>query len=871
MRTLKRPQSPEAIIYEPSGHKRPSSNECQLLVPGSQYFVDMDNVTITNRVSRPISALSSYRKNVSAVEKQQQSEIKLNDTRTTPRYIRKDKEELYQEILINQQQRNGLIDENTKLKTQIAQQQREISKLTELVQNVELFMHKKTSNVNVYNMKSQNKELQKKISELENELKQVKYNQKASKTEEMRIELKETHQENIRLRTQLDYQIRQLAMLEFNDMNQIEEKLYIQGQMLNSLKSENDQLSGLMKIQEDEANYYRELLGEALKKVRAYELSIDDLHKSLKGKNQFMDKLAQKIELLKGSNFSLSEKVIRVEDLNQEIKELKIKQQELLKALQDQNQNNEYLTGLVHELKQKNAEKTIFEQREKKMFEDQIAKMSVQYDLLDDKYKNLLTIQQQAKFNKETIASSVYKIQQTTIPQNLGMVKQDNFLQQVYVPKKLRTVRIQDVRDTGIELNYRFRLKKISLSDVIEQYLFDDDNKKRGQVQLKQLSQRFQQEPFLLVDQDKALLFARYLVEDNSRDFVDFNIDQVDTLVRVQSVFTKIVGNYRIFLIDEERKLKEEIQPIITKYKSSLKQHFDSLLGVNGELSKQQILDTFTFMDIDLKQDQMEYFFLRLFAISNNIDRFPYGKIFEIFQQPNISQTKVFHRRQLEKDRRRNKLKGRAYLDRLNIIDLFYNNIYEQNVLFRVWQLVYIIKDSYVKDPWVCVWNAVSFCELCALNLYTDLVLNIKKFKHISQEEKEKFKRGGNQSFIKYCGKDDNKFHSIEAHNYRLQLSLGLQYESETDDQSQDSIDLKVSTYEKSLIQQFIKNQGLQTDIQWIKLQYQILNTDIRDKVNNRYYYGLMLKMAKEITNNVKIIKKDISQQGVIDSFKSLI
>ena len=45
------------------------------------------------------------------------------------------------------------------------------------------------------------------------------------------------------------------------------------------------------------------------------------------------------------------------------------------------------------------------------MFEDQIAKMSVQYDLLDDKYKNLLTIQQQAKFNKETIASSVYKIQ----------------------------------------------------------------------------------------------------------------------------------------------------------------------------------------------------------------------------------------------------------------------------------------------------------------------------------------------------------------------------------------------------------------------------------------------------------------------------
>jgi hypothetical protein len=37
---------------------------------------------------------------------------------------------------------------------------------------------------------------------------------------------------------------------------------------------------------------------------------------------------------------------------------------------------------------------------------------------------------------------------------------------------------MNDVLCIGEELSYRFRLKKIILSDVIEQYLFDDDNKK---------------------------------------------------------------------------------------------------------------------------------------------------------------------------------------------------------------------------------------------------------------------------------------------------------------------------------------------------------------------------------------------------------
>jgi hypothetical protein len=100
----------------------------------------------------------------------------------------------------------------------------------------------------------------------------------------------------------------------------------------------------------------------------------------------------------------------------------------------------------------------------------------------------------------------------------------------------------------------------------------------------------------LIVDYDSALLLARYLIEDNSEDFVDFEIDLTQSLVITKSIFTKLVGNYKILSDEEESKFKEEIAPVIQKYKNSLKQHFDSLPSVWGNLSKNQILDTFIYM-----------------------------------------------------------------------------------------------------------------------------------------------------------------------------------------------------------------------------------------------------------------------------------
>lgn len=59
-----------------------------------------------------------------------------------------------------------------------------------------------------------------------------------------------------------------------------------------------------------------------------------------------------------------------------------------------------------------------------------------------------------------------------------------------YAPKKLRVVRTIDVQPIGAELNMRFQLRHITVVDVIDQYLFDNENRKEGSVSIKDLYQR---------------------------------------------------------------------------------------------------------------------------------------------------------------------------------------------------------------------------------------------------------------------------------------------------------------------------------------------------------------------------------------------
>lgn len=116
------------------------------------------------------------------------------------------------------------------------------------------------------------------------------------------------------------------------------------------------------------------------------------------------------------------------------------------------------------------------------------------------------------------------------------------------------------------------------------------------------------------------------------QEFVQFDDNLTQKINIVTSVFTVLVGKYHILNSNEEMKLKNQISVVIQKYKNSLKQHFDSVPSrYEGLLSKKQIMDAFIFMDIDFSAEQLDFIFLKLFALSNNPDLFPYSRLFEIF------------------------------------------------------------------------------------------------------------------------------------------------------------------------------------------------------------------------------------------------
>lgn len=48
-------------------------------------------------------------------------------------------------------------------------------------------------------------------------------------------------------------------------------------------------------------------------------------------------------------------------------------------------------------------------------------------------------------------------------------------------------ITIESMKNIGIELNMRFRLKKLGLNDVIEKFVFVDQNKKTGKVIIREL------------------------------------------------------------------------------------------------------------------------------------------------------------------------------------------------------------------------------------------------------------------------------------------------------------------------------------------------------------------------------------------------
>ncbi|CAD8140585.1 unnamed protein product [Paramecium pentaurelia] len=617
-----------------------------------------------------------------------------------PKNIKKEKETLYEEQIELKQQINRIKEENIRLKTKNGQLQKENSKLEKLLENLDSYIqtgqgHQPLGDhILMNNLKKTLKEVKQQLTEKEAELSILKKHLKLTKVSEIEAELKNYIEESIRLRSLLDQALRnQAAQKMAVQMDNFEEKFYVQMKVINSLQQEMDQFNGLIKLKDEELfNAQVKCEQFDILKLRAEEQS-EQLKQQIQEYNDKFEILQKEIQNLKTINNNLIIKATKTHNDDMHIKELEQNIIDLKINFDEKNEIIKQLEKQILEMKHYEQESFKSQEKERKQLENDMEYYKNQFELVDEKYKNLLLqvaqqdfqeeYQQQQKSDRKSARTSTVKLATmgtmsvipsfekdskpplSQIPINqpqhhnqgsqLGLIQEEKNQKQRPQSgsiKRRRTVKQEDIKDLGLELNMRFRLRKLKLEDVVENDLIDSQIKQKGKISIKDIALKLSDRPFELKDVEKMYLLARYMIEDNTQDWVDYDEEATCQLQIVRSIFKQIVGKCKIFTEDEERQYSNEISAQIMKFKKSILSYLPTFN--QPQLTKDQLTKAFNYIGIHLSNEAFDYFFLRLFELQGESDvrKFDYKLVIEEWGKEEKEQIK----KQKQQDRRDTKL-----------------------------------------------------------------------------------------------------------------------------------------------------------------------------------------------------------------------
>ncbi|CAD8057371.1 unnamed protein product [Paramecium sonneborni] len=620
-----------------------------------------------------------------------------------PKNIKKEKETLYEEQIELKQQINRIKEENVRLKTKNGQLQKENSKLEKLLENLDSYIqtgqgHQPLGDhILMNNLKKTLKDVKSQLTEKEVELQILKKHIKVTKVSEIEAELKNYIEESIRLRSLLDQALRnQAAQKMAVQMDNFEEKFYVQMKVINSLQQEMDQFNGIIKLKDEELfNAQVKCEQFDMLKSRAEEQS-EQLKQQLQEYSDKCEILQQEIQNLKTINNNLIIKATKTHNDDLHIRELEQNIMELKLIIDERNENIKQLEKQIQDMKHYEQENFKQQEKERKQLENDMEYYKNQFELVDEKYKNLLLqvaqqdfqeeYQQQQKSDRKSARTSTVKLATmgtmavipsfekdskpplSQIPINqaqhnnqvnqLGQIQEEKPIQkqrpQSAGIRRRRTVKQEDIKDLGLELNMRFRLRKLKLEDVVENDLFDSQIRQKGKISIKDIALKLSDRPFELKDVEKMYLLARYMIEDNTQDWIEYDEEATCQLQIVRSIFKQIVGKCRIFTEDEERQYSNEISSQIMKFKKSILSYLPTFN--QPQLTRDQLTKAFNYIGITLSNEAFDYFFLRLFDLQGESDvrKFDYKLVIEEWGKED--KEKELNKKQKQQDRRETKL-----------------------------------------------------------------------------------------------------------------------------------------------------------------------------------------------------------------------
>jgi hypothetical protein len=573
--------------------------------------------------------------------------------RLIPKTTPLEKEKLYEENIQLKNMINKLKDENLKTKTKNVALERETTKLMRMVEKASsshMIPGVQTGNQEsslLMNLKRQNKELRDEVKIKSDEIESFKRNTKTTKFQEIESELKAFIDENIRLKGLLEEQIRANPQIKVEDYNALEEKYYMQTNLLESIQKDLAQYKQIIKYLEEENNAIKSEKDKEDKQKKSNVTELTRLKKQVKEKDQEIHKLVTYYKYDANSFKTKYGSPVEGENKPGNNKLPSNTQQDddedMKKAIAHKNKQIDHLEKTVNDLKSKNpngrATSATGNKRDSETHKEKQKEPDTKY--------NAAVHHQEVKERKsspikEDIGGDHY------IPnpkpqrgQSANGRDKDASLDNSKV-KKDKRIAIDDVRHIGYELTLVLRLRQIPYEEL-ESKLFDDKNSKTA-VSVEDLKMILLSDPFELTDTNNAALAARFLFEYGDDKFDGHDARRTKELGLLKSNFRKLIGKYSLITEEIEKDLFDYISQTIAKYEESIKTHFISIPGAKDELiSYIQLQEGFKNMEIELDNQQMDYLILRLYDLSHSLQELEYTKMFEIFQtEENIRLKQIF-------------------------------------------------------------------------------------------------------------------------------------------------------------------------------------------------------------------------------------
>ncbi|CAD8156115.1 unnamed protein product [Paramecium octaurelia] len=498
---------------------------------------------------------------------------------------------------------------------------------------------------NLRKLQTINKQLEQELLQKVKDIEEMKKSMNLTKQQELQIECKEYHSECLRLRKQIQ-SLNQLLNYKLNGVN---------------LKDLYEDLEKRLKKLQVETKQQQQLIQQLQSDITKYKnqvekLELENKHFDRENKKQLL--LISQIQVPQQNKFKNRLQIYRDEV---EITKLQAKILELQQQLTNQqNYKEQYIQQLLKIINEKDdqlqayelsnpnliikqateTQQLILDQKYQKCVENIQSEKSIDDEIISDMPSQMNLLRQPSIRKKQHMLDyqKSFQIDITSIngfeedsPQNESE-DDDLSIKKEFKTQKLPKVNYYEIKNIGQKLKFQFQLKQIPLIYLDQLLNYYEDS----EITIEEVIEILSKEPFIMNDEREKLLVARYLVEDNTQDYVLHSLKNSNSISIIKSVLKQLLGKYELFTNSEKNNIELHLKQIFTKHQYKIQDTLQQLaikknFSQQGECDNSDYETTLKFCEIQLQPRSIEYMEMINYNLGKNLEKINYKALLQYF------------------------------------------------------------------------------------------------------------------------------------------------------------------------------------------------------------------------------------------------